>query len=532
MPYACAVKTCGNKAKRGTSLSFHRLPVREPERLKLWLLALDIDMSTPLEELKKCIVCSEHFVMGDYTTIGQPKGMVHRFLRPTAVPTIGLYPLSPEQRQPEVDSENEESGHTFMDPLSPEDTKPDPREFPSSMQQFDNEVERRSILEGTRMLTQDREVQSQLSSFDLEQAPIQEETEIKEEQIDQCISPDMEASRSVEVRHMEPESTLTHELPSSPSAVTLNDGTDDKWNESDGSLSPHQSPGIEVFVDLEQPPRDEKSCYICGKRFRKDSFLIRHVQKSHKKQKAFKCLECNKEFDQRYKLVLHVRIHTGEKPFTCEYCGKAFGQNSSRLAHLRVHTGEKPYFCAKCGKSFATSNHLKFCKVQNAPNIVPEKEITDEGDKEEKAFKCFQCNKEFDKNHQLVRHMRVHSGDRPFSCDFCGKTFTQNSNRTVHMRQHTGEKPYFCEKCGKRFASSHHLKSCTGKPRKNSSKKFRCATCGRRFHTESNLKVHMEVHRSWQQHINKKLQGHELEAKKLPEKTLESLTPDTFPKVD
>ncbi|XP_071335964.1 zinc finger protein 260-like [Trachinotus anak] len=487
MPYTCAVKTCDNKAKSGTSLSFHRLPVREPERLKLWLLALNIDTNTPQDELKKYIVCSEHFVPGDYTTHGQPMaGAMHRFLTPTAVPTVGVSSCTPEQSGTEVDAVNNRTKHASMD--SPEDTKLVSGELPPSLQQCDIKVEQDPILEETETNPQ-----------------------IKEEQVDQCISPDMEASNNAEVRHAETESTIKCEPFSSSTAVAegRNNSTDNQWNESDGSSSP-QSHSIEVLVELEQPQREEKSCHMCGKSFKKDSYLIRHVNRSHKGRKAFKCQECNKEFDQRYQLVMHIRTHTGEKPFICDYCGKAFGQNSSRLAHMRVHTGEKPYSCAKCGKSFATSNHFKFCKMQNDCKTAAEKEK-----EEEKAFKCFECNKEFDKNHQLSRHMRVHSGERPFSCDFCGKTFTQNSNRTVHMRQHTGEKPYFCNKCGKRFASSHHLKLCTGTPRKGSKKLFRCTTCGRTFHTASNLKVHTEVHRSWQQHISKKLQGREMEEKKL-----------------
>ncbi|XP_040905033.1 zinc finger protein 3 homolog [Toxotes jaculatrix] len=492
MPHSCAVKTCGNKARTGACLSFHRLPVREPERLKLWLFALNIDVNTPREQLRKYIVCSEHFVPEDYTANGQPRtGAMHRFLTPTAVPTVGVWSWKPARSVTE-DSENDRARSASLDSHSPEDTKLVSDDLSPSLRQSDIKVE---------------------------QVPVPEETEIKEERVDQCISPDMEAHtlKNAEVRCVKSEPTAKCELFPSPSAVTgsLNDGTDDKWNESDGSASPHQSHGIEVLVELEQPQKEEKSCHICGKSFRRDSYLIRHVDKSHKGHKAFKCLECSKEFDQRYQLILHIRSHTGEKPFSCDYCGKAFVQNSSRLAHMRVHTGEKPYFCSKCGKSFATSNHFKFCKMQNERRITPEKGRSDEDQREEKAFKCFECNKEFDKNHQLVRHVRVHTGEKPFSCDFCGKTFTQNSNRIVHMRQHTGEKPYFCNKCGKRFASSHHLKLCTGKQHKSSSKLFRCTTCGRNFHTDSNLKVHMEVHESWQRHISEKLQGQELEEKRL-----------------
>lgn len=104
MPH-CAVKTCGNKSRRKCSdLSFHRLPVREPERLKLWLSALNIDVNTPVDELKKHVVCSEHFVPEDYSVRGQPRtGAMHRFLTPTAVPTVGVSSTPPGVTEVSVD---------------------------------------------------------------------------------------------------------------------------------------------------------------------------------------------------------------------------------------------------------------------------------------------------------------------------------------------------------------------------------------------------------------------------------------------
>lgn len=349
----------------------------------------------------------------------------------------------------------------------------------------------------------------------MDETEVQDQPQVKEEQVDQCISPDMEAdtSNDAEVTLPKSEPTANCELfPSSPAApVSVNESIDN-MNESDGSSSPHHGSSVEVFVELEQPPREETSCRFCGKRFRRDSILIRHVDKSHKGQKAFKCLKCKKEFELRSRLILHTRIHTGEKPFSCDYCDKTFSQNSSRLVHMRVHTGEKPYFCAKCGKSFAVSKHLKYCKMQNESKITPEKNNVEKNHKEEKPFKCSECNKGFNHKGHLVQHVRVHTGEKPFSCDFCGKTFTQKSSCNVHMRQHTGEKPYFCKKCGEMFASSHHRKSCTG-TQKKSTKSIRCSTCGKTFYRDSDLEVHMEVHESWKRYITEKLQGQELEEK-------------------
>lgn len=271
----------------------------------------------------------------------------------------------------------------------------------------------------------------------------------------------------------------------------------DTWNSadftlptSDGSSSPEHSHSIEVYVDLEQPPREEIACRFCGKGFMKDSLLKKHVHESHKGQKAFKCLKCSKEFEDRHRLILHVRIHTGERPFSCDFCGKTFIQNSSRILHMSVHTGENPYLCKQCGKRFATSRHLKICKGR-----IPNTQVTSEGNVEE-VSKCFECERKFRKKANLRLHMRVHMDKKPFLCNFCGKAFTQSSTRNVHLRTHAGGRARYCKTCKR-----HHRARCTERS-KRSRKLCHCAKCERSFSTKTDLKMHLEVHEMWQRYIN------------------------------
>ncbi|XP_021561838.1 zinc finger protein 678-like [Carlito syrichta] len=180
---------------------------------------------------------------------------------------------------------------------------------------------------------------------------------------------------------------------------------------------------------------------ICGKVFRKSSYLNRH-ERIQSGERAFK--------SEKYShLIQHQRDHSGEKPYKCEECGKAFHTCSDLTQHTMIHTGEKPYKCEECVK----------------------------------AFHCYS---------KLIQHQRFHTGEKPYKCEDCSKDFSQYSSLIEHQRIHRGEKPYKCEEYDKAFQApkrfAGHMTNCTGE------KFYKCEECGKAFHTHKEFAGLKTIH--------------------------------------
>ncbi|TKC38578.1 hypothetical protein EI555_018995 [Monodon monoceros] len=166
-------------------------------------------------------------------------------------------------------------------------------------------------------------------------------------------------------------------------------------------------------------------------------------QSVHIGDKAYRCSEYGKVFNQSSKLTQHQRIHNREEHYKCNKCGKGFKQSLNLRRHKKIHTEGESYKWKECGKD------CKLCSNLSQHQIIHPGE---------KPYKCKEHGEAFTQGSNLKQHQRSYIGEKPYKCTECGKAFKRHSKLSEHQRIYIGEKPQDCKDCGKAFTQGANLK--------------------------------------------------------------------------
>lgn len=62
----------------------------------------------------------------------------------------------------------------------------------------------------------------------------------------------------------------------------------------------------------------------------------------HTGENGFKCTMCDKEYNRRSRLTLHMKfVHENDHSVICDICQKAFRRKDDLVRHMEVHNRTK-----------------------------------------------------------------------------------------------------------------------------------------------------------------------------------------------
>ncbi|XP_051720368.1 zinc finger protein 1035 [Ctenopharyngodon idella] len=267
------------------------------------------------------------------------------------------------------------------------------------------------------------------------------------------------------------------------------------------------------------------SCRFCGKAFTLPDSLRKHLR-LHKGNKPFRCLDCGKNFARHGHLMTHKNVH--KRNVQCLVCWEVLPSIGDLLKHRQSHPKKGMLKCPDCPlqfrfpvfllrhvavherrrklkELFPPKDQARTLKVERiykeefkcalCQEAFPDSKALSEHCithmPEPSATKCQFCKGHFSNHAGLIRHIRLHTGEKPFPCLTCGRHFNRKEYRNVHQEKCTGEQPPLLQTSNaEETQAEHSVDSALSK----TNKLYNCSYCPHSFRFPNNLKLHERAH--------------------------------------
>ncbi|XP_026688616.1 zinc finger protein 271-like [Diaphorina citri] len=186
-------------------------------------------------------------------------------------------------------------------------------------------------------------------------------------------------------------------------------------------------------------------CVYCCKYLTKNAEILLHHCKSCFAMERlgvsynYMCFTCEYHTNNNHNMLRHIRRHLGEKPFQCEFCDYKSSAPSDLQTHKRIrHSSSTVVYivsfrwisevilCVYCCKLLTKNaeillHHCKTCFAMERLGVSYN-------------YMCFTCEYHTNNNHNMLRHIRRHLGEKPFQCEFCDYKSSAPSDLQTHKR--------------------------------------------------------------------------------------------------